>query len=715
MISRHKPDWTALLLALMMFMLAATGVPSDELLQDSWKSMLVATFGIAAAVMLLLEKRTSGEGLRFPALLLLPVSLLLYALGSMVWSHTYLGGVEAVRWFLFGLLVWIGANNLTAERVNRLAWGIHGGATIASLWAVLQFAGNFGLFPQGPMPASTFVNRNMFAEYLVCTVPITLLLISSERSRPFCYLIAACLGLEITALLMTGTRSALLALLAIVSISPIVVAQFGTHYRSLQWTKKDALGVVSLALLVLLTLGNLKTTQPTLIKEFGAIGGIERSFSRAQSLAGADEYAKGSFSIRWAMWKTTARMISAHPLAGVGAGAWEVAAPLHQEPGSQIETDYYAHNEFLQLVSEYGLVGWVFALALLGFCVRSAWTTWQHRIGPVGPEMMLRAWLLLSLAALFIVSCAGFPWRMAGTVTLFALLLGALAASDARLLLSQASAKRSVFPSRTTLTGAIVGLAACWVLALYVAWLAAEAENRLVRSVKLAAAIASSANPNDVVWKPEKLELLRLVREGIAINPHYRKITPAVADALARWGDWPNAIWIWGTVLQSRPHIVVMMANIARGHIQMGNYLAAQNFLDRAVNLQPQAPSLMGLQVLIWSKTGNPIKAMAEANRLFDEGRFNLELTQAAYTLGIQHQNPQLAERALLLQTATWPARAVGTWLRLGQLYASPALNRPDQALAAFRRALALAAVHDKPALTLEIPPAYRLLLKPQD
>ena len=133
----------------MMFMLAATGVPSDELLQDSWKSMLVATFGIAAAVMLLLEKRTSGEGLRFPALLLLPVSLLLYALGSMVWSHTYLGGVEAVRWFLFGLLVWIGANNLTAERVNRLAWGIHGAQLLPACGQFCNLPATLACSPKG--------------------------------------------------------------------------------------------------------------------------------------------------------------------------------------------------------------------------------------------------------------------------------------------------------------------------------------------------------------------------------------------------------------------------------------------------------------------------------------------------------------------------------------------------------------------------------------
>ena len=475
------------------------------------------------------------------------------------------------------------------------------------------------------------------------------------------------------------------------------------------------MGVTLVALFVLLTVGSLKTTQPTLIKEFGAISGIERSFSRAHSFTREEEYAKGSFSVRWAMWTTTARMIAAHPLAGVGAGAWEVAAPLHQEPGSQIETDYYAHNEFLQLVAEYGLTGWIFALALVGYWVRLAWFTWPRGMAACETERLLRAWLLLALAALMVVSCAGFPWRMAGTATLFALLLGALAASEGRRTVSSPFMNWVVLPTPTVLMGAIFSLATCWILALYIAWLASEAEYRLVRSAKLALAISHSGNPNDIVWKSEKVEVLSLVRTGIAINPHYRKITPTVADALARWGDWPNAIWIWDSVLKSRPHIVVLIANIARGHIQTGHFEAAQNYLDRAVRLQPQAPALLGLQVLIWARTGKTAEAMAECNRLFDAGRFSLELTQAAYTLGMQHNNPGLAERALLLQTTTWPTRAVGTWLRLGQLYASPAMNKPDQAQAAFQRALILAIPQDKPALTMEIPPEYRLRLKPQD
>ena len=174
---RSQPQsWPALLLSLMIAMTPALGYPGEELLQDTLKSILVSFFTLAAAFAFFLARRKSGSTLAVHAILLLPLTLMLYALGSMAWSHAYLGGVEAVRWFLFAMIVFLGLNVFTLERATHLAWGIHLGAVIASLWAALQFWFDFNFFAQGPNPASTFVNRNFFAEFAVCTLPFSVLL-----------------------------------------------------------------------------------------------------------------------------------------------------------------------------------------------------------------------------------------------------------------------------------------------------------------------------------------------------------------------------------------------------------------------------------------------------------------------------------------------------------------------------------------------------------
>jgi hypothetical protein len=70
---------------------------------------------------------------------------------------------------------------------------------------------------------------------------------------------------------------------------------------------------------------------------------------------------------------------------------------------------------------------------------------------------------------------------------------------------------------------------------------------------KLALSVSASGGPERPRLEATRREILQLVREGIAINPHYRKITPMVADELARWGDWRDATWIWESVLARGP------------------------------------------------------------------------------------------------------------------------------------------------------------------
>lgn len=147
-----RGDWSVIIFALMMFLAPAIGVPHEEMLQDTLKSIVVSFAALSAALLFFWQQRNRRDGLRWHALMWLPLALMAYVLGSMVWSHTYLGGVEAIRWFVFSLLLWLGLNTLTRERLPALAWGIHWGAVVASLWTALQFWVDFKHFPQGPNP-----------------------------------------------------------------------------------------------------------------------------------------------------------------------------------------------------------------------------------------------------------------------------------------------------------------------------------------------------------------------------------------------------------------------------------------------------------------------------------------------------------------------------------------------------------------------------------
>ena len=230
-----RGDWTVLILALMMFFAPAMGVPNEEMLQDTLKSIVVSFGALGAALVFFWQQRNRRDGLRWHSLMWLPLALMAYALGSMVWSHTYLGGVEAIRWFIFSLLLWLGINTLARDRVSMLAWGIHWGAVVASLWVALQFLVDFSYFPQGPNPASTFVNRNFVAEFVVCTLPFTLLLLARAKATPTIFILAVTLGLNIVGIMMTGTRSALTAMLLVTLILPVILYLYRAQFSFTQW------------------------------------------------------------------------------------------------------------------------------------------------------------------------------------------------------------------------------------------------------------------------------------------------------------------------------------------------------------------------------------------------------------------------------------------------------------------------------------------------
>lgn len=708
------PGKSVAILALMMFLAPVLGAPIDEMLQDTLKSIVVSFAALGAGIVFFGREIRQRDALRWHAGAWLPLLLMAYAVGSMAWSHTYLAAVESIRWFIFSLLLWLGLNTLSRERLPLLALGVHAGAVVASLWAVLQFSASFGFFPQGPKPASTFINRNFFAEFAVCTLPFGAVLLARARVRAEAVLVAASAGLVVTAILMTGTRSALVSLwLQLGLLLPFLAWRYRRHFRFAGWSRGMQALVVCTFLGTVLVLGAIPTSDADIAQEGRGLTGLERGLKRTASFSTTDP----SLAVRRNIWRATLRVIADRPLTGVGAGAWENEIPLYQDAQDQLEHDYYVHNEYLQLLAEYGLVGWAFLLALAAWLIAAAGRTLSPRGEAAQAEAPWRAVLLCSLFSLLLVSNLGFPWRMAATGALFALCLGGLAASDARLGMGIAPTwkVRGVRWQPGWSQAATFFVAAGMILAAFISWQAARAEYKIVRATLIARSITATGDFNNPRFRPMKAEMLTLIRDGIAINPHYRKITPIVADELARWADWKNAIWIWESVLPSRPNVVVMLANVARGYIYVGNTVKAMAYLDRARKIRPAAPAVRYLEILLLSSAGHEDKALALGRQSIGEQIVDYDIASLTFLLAGKAGDYELAQRAMSLRMAQYPeSRALG-YLQLGTMY-HEALADADQALGAFRQALDSATSNpERDAVIARIPPAYaaRLGLAP--
>ncbi len=702
-----RGDWTALILALVIFFAPAVGVPHEEMLQDTLKSIVVSFGALGAALLFFWQQRNRRDGLRWHALMYLPLALMVYALGSMAWAHTYLSGVEAIRWFIFSVILWLGMNTMNRDRTMLVFWGIHWGAVVASLWAALQFWVDFRYFPQGPNPASTFVNRNFFAEFATCTISFSALLLARARTSSQIALLSFTTAFVIVSILMTGTRGAMTAMwVQLLVILPLIGILYRRQLAFSQWDAGKRIVAVGLLLATVVGLGMISTGNPKLIEEHRAEGkgmtALERGFKRTARINIAD----GSLGVRFVMWKATGRIIKERPIAGVGAGSWEAYIPLFQAEGSQLETDYYVHNEFLQLLAEYGLTGWAFLLLLFVYLLRAAWQTLRNKTAEGQAEAPIRAVALTGLLALFIVSNVGFPWRMASTGTLFALCLAVLAASDARLGLRGFTGAQRLSWRPAFSQAAAVATMVCLALTAYISQQAAECESKIVKATKIALTISQSGDYHNPKWDKHKVEMLRLIKEGTDINPHYRKITPMVADELAKWGDWKNATWVWESVISSRPYVVAIMSNIARGYATMGNPDKALEYLDRSKKIQPKAASVRSLEVVLLSRTGQEAKALQMARQALEDNVYDYDLINAAFVLGWRAGDFTTALRASDLRIKDWPEHQIAAHVQLGNMYTT-GLKDPAKALQTFKKAMELTPEAERRALLPQIPPAF--------
>ena len=691
-------------LAAMLALVPLAGMPTELVLQDTLKSAIVSTGTLAGMwVWWWAQRKEARLTIQWHGILLLPLALMLYALGSMVWSHTYLAGVEAARWAVLGLLMWLVVQVAHPDHWMRLVWGIHWGAVGASAWTVAQFWGNLEWFPQAAAPASTFANRNFFAEYAVCALPFSVLALAQTSKPAWRQPMALLVAFNGVALMATGTRSALMALLCITP--PLVLVLW--HYRSQlawgQWSKRSLAAVLIVGMMGLLALGSLRSQHPESLGQTA----LNRSWLRAASMAEKTVYAEGSFSYRSMMWKGTARMLMGEPWLGVGAGAWEVYIPLYQGPSADEEPDYYAHNEYLQLLAEYGLpVGGGVLAVLLAYLLLAARNTWRMPLNT--PDAPLRAIVLTSLLALLVVSLAGFPWRLASTGALFMLSLAILASTDSRLQMRDALGYgRTVMGTgpRLYLTGLLLAGSALTAL-ITVQAMRAEALivggiHALNKAQQILPADASAA-------QAAQARGVELLKEGLNVNAHYRKVISIGSEQLASLKDWEHAAMVLQSIADSRPHIANVWSNLVIARVELGQSKPAMTAWQELRRLQPDTPRTRALELLALSRTGQETQAVTKLSAYFDQGVVEYDMTLLAYSLGLRLQQWDLAERGLRLRAQTWPETAADSYFRLGNVYVEAGAGFEDRALAAFRRGWQTVQKEEKANYRAQVPAPYR-------
>jgi tetratricopeptide (TPR) repeat protein/O-antigen ligase len=326
-------------------------------------AVIEAAIALVAATWLLRQLSAGELSLRrhpalWPALVMAAVAAVqLLVPGRSV--SPYATGESARLYAAYLVLLLVLSGHLTTRaRILRLA------AVIAAWGAVMALLGmvNFGLgtvqllwlpkWSELNRLTATFLNPNHQALYYgVCLFVAIGLLLRPARRDPAGRAGPSANGREAPSSMRLAATVLVAGAILILGMAIILTLSRGAVV--------SALGGVA-TLLVLLSLERRRTRLP-LVVVGGLVGftayavwvGMEAAASR---LVG---FAREPFGeLRWAIWDGTLRMALEAPVLGVGLGAYQDAFTRFRPPAVPVDKLVdFAHNDYLQLLAETGLVG----------------------------------------------------------------------------------------------------------------------------------------------------------------------------------------------------------------------------------------------------------------------------------------------------------------------------------------------------------------------
>ena len=256
----------------------------------------------------------------------------------------------------------------------------------------------------------TLGNSDHFAFYLEMILPLILSLffvnlrffernrslrekilsIVNERKRIIFYFIAVVfMGVGI---ILTGSRGGVSTMI----LSLIIFTLFSTYLRFSTGVQRKLKVIFIVILCAVLLIG---------------VGNTVERFLKTQIEK------EGRLNTRW---PGTITMVSDFPLFGTGFGTFRYSYYLYDNEGGDRWTTH-AHNDYLEVFSDGGIVGGILLLSLLGMIMVSIYKMWWKRRHP--EVKMLGLGIIVSLFAVLFHSIFDFALRIPANAFIFALVL----------------------------------------------------------------------------------------------------------------------------------------------------------------------------------------------------------------------------------------------------------------------------------------------------
>jgi O-antigen ligase len=324
--------------------------------------------------------------------------------------YPYLTKVELLKWGAYVLLLFLTIESFrTEEHFQELVWFFLGLGFVVSLFAIVQhFTFNGKLYwlvalPGGGAPFGPFVNSNHFAGFveLVAPLGLALLLFRARRTEQVPMLVLFTV-VPVGALVLSGSRGGIIGLALEIVLLAILSR---THHLG----RKQLLGAAGIAVL-----GG----------AFALWLGVSTAVQHFEKLA----HGGIAQELRVSIYRDTWRIFLDRPWMGTGLGTLVTAYPRYASFYDGRVVDH-AHNDYLELLSDTGVIGGLCGLTFIGLLLWSGLKGLQAASGRC--ERAIRAGSLVACAGLLVHSLVDFNLHIPSNALIFLLLAGVATAKRA--------------------------------------------------------------------------------------------------------------------------------------------------------------------------------------------------------------------------------------------------------------------------------------------
>ena len=586
----------ALVLAILVFAPLAMGAV------DAWAFLVIQ--GLTIGVLLLWALRlwiSRKPQLLWPPLCWAMLAFVIYAVARYLTADIeYVARQELIQILVCAFLFFAVVNNLYRQEVSQIiSFTMIFVATGISAWAVIQFFTHSNrvwdfISPYAGRGTGTFISPNNLAGFLEILLPLATAYVLAGRMKPVTRILLGYAALVMAAgLVVTFSRGGWVAAAVGTLAVPVVLLGHRNHR------------IPALVLLAILLGGGAVTAKKLLPRTVSYFQRVEGTFNNGQVKLDA----------RGDMWRAAEQMWLDHFWQGVGPGHYNYRFREYRPATLQEQPDR-VHNDYLNLLADWGALGGIIAMAGMAAFAAGLWQA-QNRVRRAesdfgrGTSNRFAFFLGASggLLALAVHSFVDFNLHIPSNailgVTLLALLTSNLRFATERFWLNLRLALK--IPVTFALAGGIFYLAAQgWRRGVETFWLA-RAQSPALQVLDRAALLekAFDAEPENFqtaynigeAWRIQSFDggfdyrkqaetAMQWYARGMRLNRFdgYNYLRTGMCD------DWlerhAESEQFYSAAEALDPNGYFTVANIGWHYFQTGDYAAAREWLERSLQLK---------------------------------------------------------------------------------------------------------------------------------